>query len=100
MMKLKSTDFLAPSPNAVKDFKLHAVRNEAVNPRSRAPALERTALEAPAFSANHGRQEPPEQRVPRLEPRNKDINSDHVKFNRRQFSDFSQSQAQRLQIAS
>jgi len=60
---------------------LHAVRNEAVNPRSRAPALERNALEAPASSENPGRQEPPEQRVPRLEPRNKDINSDRVKYN-------------------
>ena len=32
-------------------------------------------------SENHGRQEPPEQRVPRQEPRNKDINSDRVKYN-------------------
>ena len=59
---------------------LHAVRNEAVNPHSRASALERNALEAPASSENPGRQEPPEQRVPRLEPRNKDINSDRVKY--------------------
>ncbi|HRA86707.1 MAG TPA: hypothetical protein PK992_01515 [Planctomycetaceae bacterium] len=51
-----------------------------MNPRSRAPALERNALEAPASSENPGRQEPPEQRVPRLEPRNKDINSDRVKY--------------------
>ncbi|HRA89794.1 MAG TPA: hypothetical protein PK992_17025, partial [Planctomycetaceae bacterium] len=28
-----------------------------------------------------GRQEPPEQHVPRLEPRNKGINPDHVKYN-------------------
>ena len=49
----------------------HAVRNEAVSPRSRAPALERNALEAPASSKNPRRQEPQEQRVPRLEPRNK-----------------------------
>jgi len=59
---------------------LHAVRNEAVDPRSRAPALERNALEAPASCENPGRLEPPEQRVPRLEPRNKDVNSDRVKY--------------------
>jgi len=46
------------------------------NPRSGAPALERTALEAPASCDNLARQEPREQRVPRQEPRNKDINSD------------------------
>ena len=53
------------------------MKNEAVNPRSRAPALERNALEAPASSEDPGRQEPPEQRVPRLEPRNKDIPMQH-----------------------
>jgi len=58
---------------------LHAVRNEAVNSRSRAPALERTALEAPASSDSLSRQEPREQCVPRQEPRNKDINSGCVK---------------------
>ena|GEM_PF-824314 len=58
------------------DVLLHAARNEAVNPRSSAPALERNALEAPASSENPGRQEPPEQRVPRLEPRNKDMSPD------------------------
>jgi len=46
----------------------------------RSPAQERNALEAPASSENPERQEPPEQRVPRLEPRNKDINSDRVKY--------------------
>ncbi|HQZ63906.1 MAG TPA: hypothetical protein PLY87_02465, partial [Planctomycetaceae bacterium] len=61
---------------------LHTVKNDAVNPRSRAPALERNALEAPASSENLGRQEPPEQRIPRLELRNKDINSDRVKCNK------------------
>ena len=50
----------------------HAVRNDAFNPRSKAPALERNALEAPASDENPGRQEPLEQRVPRQEPRNKD----------------------------
>ena len=41
--------------------------------RSGAPALERTALEAPASSENPGRQEPPPgQSVPRQEPRNKE----------------------------
>gem|GEM_PF-3457110 len=64
----------------MSDFILHAVRNEAVNSRSRAPALERTALEAPASSDKLARQEPREQCVPRLEPRNKDINSDCVKY--------------------
>ena len=60
-----------------------AARNETVNPRSRAPVLERNVLEAPASSENPGRQEPPEQRVPRREPRNKDIKSDCVKYNGR-----------------
>jgi len=47
---------------------LHAAWNKAVNSRSRAPALERTALEAPASSDKPARQE----------PRNKDINLHHV----------------------
>ena len=41
------------------------------NSRSEAPALERTVSEAPASSVQQGRQEPPAQCVPRLEPRNK-----------------------------
>jgi len=44
---------------------------KAVNSRSRAPALERTALEAPASSDKLARQE----------PRNKDINPHRVKYN-------------------
>jgi len=48
--------------------------------RSRAPALERTVLEAPASRANLARQVPREQCVPRQEPRNKDINPHHVKY--------------------
>ena len=48
---------------------LHAAWNEAVHSRSRAPALERTALEAPASSDDLARQE----------PRNKDINPRRVK---------------------
>jgi len=56
----------------------HAVGNEAVSPRSGAPALERTALEAPASCETLGRQESLEHCVPRLEPRNKQINSDRV----------------------
>ena len=60
---------------------LHAAWNEAVNSRSRAPALERAALEAPASSDNLARQEPREQCVPRLEPRHKDINRHRVKYN-------------------
>ena len=71
----------------------HSVRNEAVNPRSWAPALERNALEAPASSENPGRQEPPGQRVPRQEPRNKDINSDRVKY--KEFSAGSHSSSSR-----
>jgi len=59
---------------------LHAAWNEAVNSRSRAPALERTALEAPASSDKLARQEPREQCVPRQEPRNKDINPHRVKY--------------------
>ena len=54
--------------------------SEAVNSRSRAPALERTALEAPASSDNLARQEPRKQCVPRQEPRNKDINPHRVKY--------------------
>ena len=42
---------------------------------------ERDVLEAPAPSENSGRQEPPVQRVPRLEPRNKDINPHRVEYN-------------------
>ena len=42
---------------------------------------EKGTLEAPGSSRNPGRQEPPVQLVPRLEPRNKDINSDRVKYN-------------------
>jgi len=49
----------------------HATQSDAVIPRSGAPALERTALEAPASTKYFGRQEPAEQCVPRLEPRNK-----------------------------
>jgi len=51
---------------------LHAAWNEAINARSRAPALERTALEAPASSDKLAKQEPRGQCVPRQEPRNKD----------------------------
>ena len=43
--------------------RVHAAWNEAVSSRSRDPALERTALEAPASCDNLARQE----------PRNKDI---------------------------
>jgi len=50
-------------------------------PRFRALAVERNGLEAPASSGNPGRQEPPEQRVPRLEPRNKDINPHRAMYN-------------------
>jgi len=60
---------------------LHTAWNEAVNSRSRAPALERTALEAPASSDKLARQEPREQCVPRQEPRNKYINPHPVKYN-------------------
>ncbi len=70
----------SPAASALPLIILHAVRNEAVNPRSRAPALERNALEAPASCENPGRLEPPKQRVPRQEPRNKDIKSDHLKY--------------------
>ena len=42
------------------------------SPRSGAPVLERKALEAPAFSENPARLEPPEQFIPSLESRNKD----------------------------
>jgi len=59
---------------------LHAAWNEAVHSRSRAPALERTALEAPASSDNLARQEPREQCVPKLEPRNNVINPRRVKY--------------------
>jgi len=52
---------------------LHAVRDKAVNPRSKAPEMERNALEARASRDCRWRLEPPGQRVPRLEPRNKDI---------------------------
>jgi len=60
---------------------LHAAWNEAVNSRSKAPALERTALEAPASNDKLARQEPREQCVPRQEPRNKDINPHRMKYN-------------------
>jgi len=60
---------------------LHAVWNEAVHSRSRAPALERTALEAPASGDNLARQEPREQCVPRQEPRNKDKSWQAAKCN-------------------
>ena len=56
----------------------HVVENDAASPRSWAPALERTALEAPASTDPLGRQKPPVQCVPRLEPRNKQISSDLV----------------------
>ncbi len=49
-----------------------------VSPRSGAPALERNALEAPASRDTHARQELPELRVPRPEPRNKNIKRDPV----------------------
>ncbi len=49
-----------------------ACAQEANDFRSRAPALERNAPEAPASTPLPRRQEPPEQSVPRLEPRNKD----------------------------
>jgi len=51
-------------------FNPHGAWNEAVNSRSRAPALERTALEAPASCDKLARQE----------PRNKDINPHRVKY--------------------
>ena|GEM_PF-179470 len=62
-------------PNGPVDcrFILYAVRNDAANSRSGAPALERDAPEAPASLCVSGRQEPPRQCVPRLEPRNKSI---------------------------
>ncbi|HQX52860.1 MAG TPA: hypothetical protein PLR25_23265, partial [Planctomycetaceae bacterium] len=44
---------------------------------------ERPALEAPAFSNNLARQEPRGPCVPRLEPRNKDINPHRVQDNSR-----------------
>ena len=54
--------------------------------RSGAPALERTALEAPASSESPGRLEPPGQSVPRLEPRNNDI-SNAATHNRLELAD-------------
>jgi len=61
----------------------HAGWNEAVNSRSRAPALERTALEALASSDKLARQEPRERCVPRQEPRNKDFNPHRLMFKKR-----------------
>jgi len=48
-----------------------ADNSRSANSRSGAAALERTAPEAPASRDNLARQEPPKQRVPRQEPRNK-----------------------------
>ena len=82
---LPSLRSVQPRPPLGRNSAFQSIRyaawNGAVNSRSRAPALERTALEASASADNLARQEPRGQCVPRQEPRNKDINPHRVKYN-------------------